>query len=265
MWDRGGLGYYNIYSNFAGQVTYSGDASGARVSGTNIVWSGAGGQIYSNFGDVLGSGSKPAVSGSNAVWEGANAGIYTNFAGQLSTLGGNQNRYSDISGTNVAWWGTDPSGQYAAFQSNYGWTLPTIKGYDSPMGIAISGTNVVWWALDSSFSDTEIYTNFAGQLTDNQWEDRDPDISGTNVAWLRRDGSNNEIWTNFGGRVFSSPDQVGAPAISGTNVVWSAWDGQGYNIFMATYGEAQVVPLPGAVLLGVLGLGAAGLKLHKYA
>lgn len=46
---------------------------------------------------------------------------------------------------------------------------------------AISGSNVVWSQWDGS--DWEIYSNFAEQLTDNDIDDRNPDISGTNVVW----------------------------------------------------------------------------------
>jgi hypothetical protein len=48
--------------------------------------------------------------------------------------------------------------------------------------------------------------------------------------------------------------------ISGTTVVWYGHDGSDYEIYMATY-----VPNPGAVILGLLGLGAVGVKLRKFA
>ena len=44
------------------------------------------------------------------------------------------------------------------------------------------------------------------------------------------------------------------------NVVWQGYDGHDYEIYMGTY-----VPVPGAVLLGMIGLGAAGIKLRKFA
>ena len=46
---------------------------------------------------------------------------------------------------------------------------------------SISGTNVVWAGWDGS--DYEIYSNFAGQLTNNNVRDVNPSISGTNVVW----------------------------------------------------------------------------------
>ena len=49
------------------------------------------------------------------------------------------------------------------------------------------------------------------------------------------------------------------PVISGLNVVWQGWDGHDYEIYMATY-----VPVPGAALLGILGLCAVGVKLRKF-
>ena len=73
---------------------------------------------------------------------------------------------------------------------------------------------MVWSAWDGS--DWEIYSNFAGQITDNEVCDACPDISGTNV-----------VWTSEG------------------------------EIYMATY-TPDVVPAPGALLLGMLGTGVVG-------
>jgi len=49
------------------------------------------------------------------------------------------------------------------------------------------------------------------------------------------------------------------------------WSGSSWNVYATNNSpywiptRAEVVPVPGAVLLGMLGLGAAGLKLRKYA
>jgi hypothetical protein len=56
----------------------------------------------------------------------------------------------------------------------------------------------------------------------------------------------------------STDDYLGD--ISGINVVWHGYDGNDWEIYMATY-----VPVPGAVILGALGLAAVGVKLRKYA
>ncbi len=50
-----------------------------------------------------------------------------------------------------------------------------------------------------------------------------------------------------------------------TYIRWTAVDGQIQNTGIDNVQFGSVVPLPGALLLGLLGLGAAGLKLRKYA
>lgn len=47
----------------------------------------------------------------------------------------------------------------------------------------------------------------------------------------------------------------------------ATWSGSGWSFVGGpwTPTRAEVVPIPGAVLLGILGLGAAGLKLRKFA
>lgn len=83
------------------------------------------------------------------------------------------------------------------------------------------------------------------------------------MVWLDGDY---QLHTNFGGLVPMGAHYGGDPAISDTNVVWFGRDvsDNDWEIYMATY-TPDVVPLPGAVLLGALGLGMAGLKLRKYA
>lgn len=45
------------------------------------------------------------------------------------------------------------------------------------------------------------------------------------MAWLHWDGSDNEIYTNFAGQLTNNSINEGSPAISGTNVVWEGNDG----------------------------------------
>ena len=110
-------------------------------------------------------------------------------------------------------------------------------------------------------SDYEIYSNFAGQLTDNTTDDSMPSISGTNIVWQYWDGSDWEIYSSFGGQVTNNNFNDYGPQISGTNVVWGGWDGSDYEIYMATWtpdeqpGPPSTIPAPGALLLGSIGAG----------
>ena len=79
--------------------------------------------------------------------------------------------------------------------------------------------------------------------------------------WEAYYAEDHEICSNFAGQITDNSYDDCYPVISGTNVAWHGWDGSDYEIFMATY----VVPAPGAVLLGILGLSVAGAKLRKFA
>jgi len=167
----------------------------------------------------------PAISGTNVVWERNldgtsldNLEIFSNFAGQL-TDNSYRDRYPDISGTNVVWEGLGGSGQ-------------------------------------------EIYSNFAGQLTDMDHGSGGAAISGTNVVWHYSYGNYlMEIYTNFGGQVTDNDFSDKSPDISGMNVVWSGYDGSDWEIYMGVYtpdeppGPPGVIPAPGALLLGSIGVG----------
>jgi hypothetical protein len=87
------------------------------------------------------------------------------------------------------------------------------------------------------------------QLTDNDYDDWNPAISGTNVVWSGFDGTDREIYSNFAGRItFNGRDDC-VPVISEMNVAWQHWDGNDWEIYMATYSNSEAVPSPGAILL----------------
>ncbi len=272
------------------------------ISGTNVVWRRGSNEIWSNFSAVqLGTGVNPAVSGNEAVWQSNLAGgwqIWSNLRGQM-TATASPNYAPDISGNKVVWWSSDGSdyeiftnfgtgqlsnnsvrdeapaisGSYVVWQgtgpyggdnveiySNFGWSTDNghINSYP-----AISGTNVVWEnSINGGTMSWEIWGYINGeivQLTNNDTRDCRPDISGTNVVWQAWDGTDWEIFSNLGFRTDNTVDDV-SPAISGRTIVWSGSDGYDYEIYMA-----QPVPVPAAVLLGMLGLSVAGLKLRRHA
>jgi hypothetical protein len=86
----------------------------------------------------------------------------------------------------------------------------------------------------------------------------------SNVSWANNSGDG-----NFDGHLGSASMAFSQPTIQ-----WSGslrldtrednWFGQGAYTTDASSVEAEVVPVPAAVLLGVLGLGVAGLKLRKF-
>ena len=140
------------------------------------------------------------------------------------------------------------------------WTITQLSNNNNTDDThpSISGTNVVWYAYDGS--DFEIYSNFAGQLTDNSTDDQWPSISGTNVVWYGWDGHDLEIYSNFAGQLTDNSADDLWPSISGTNFVWQRYDGHDYEIYMATYDGTAVnpIPAPGAIVLASIGLGFVG-------
>ncbi len=211
------------------------DDQGVDISGTNVVWrrwDGSDWEIHSNFAGQLTNNSiddeRPRISGTNVVWsasDGSDDEIYSNFAGQL-TNNSIRDRRPDISGTNVVWQYWD--GSESGINSNFAGTLYTARDVENA---AVSGTNAAWEVAHPPLpADKEVFTNFAGQLTDNSIADRYPAISGTNVVWAAYDGDDWEIFSNFAGQLTDNNIDDMWPAISGTNVVWNAHDGDDYEI-----------------------------------
>jgi hypothetical protein len=198
------------------------------------------------------------------VWQGTDLNgrhpIYSNFAGQL-TDNSTDSYTPAISGTNVVWvgWG----GSDLEIYSDFAGQVTNNSGYDE-RNPDISGTNIVWSGSDILSGEPAIYSNFAGQLSGVGNGGITPAISGTNVVWAFYDGSDFEIYTNFGGQLTDNDDfEDLTPDISGTNVVWSGYDGSDYEIYMATWspdgpeqsGPQPIVPAPGALFLGSIGAG----------
>ena len=76
------------------------------------------------------------------------------------------------------------------------------------------------------------------QLTDNSYDDREPQVSGTNVVWEGYDGDEREIFLYNGATAKKLTDNSYAdlgPQVSGSTVVWYGYDGNDYEIFMATF------------------------------
>jgi serralysin len=159
----------------------------------------------------------PAISGTNVVWQGwdgSHSQIYSNFAGQLTN--GSFNSFEPaVSGANVVW-----SNQYGRIYSNFAGELSDYSTTFDNVLPAISGTNVVWAGTTRAGNLNEIFSNFAGRLTNNTTIDWFPAVSGTNVVWVGSDGFHSQIYSNFAGQLTNDATDNEFPAISGTNVVW---------------------------------------------
>lgn len=82
------------------------------------------------------------------------------------------------------------------------------------------------------------------QLTSNNKNDTDPQVSGDRVVWQSYDGTNYEIytWTPAGGttRLATSSHPLTGPQVSGDRVVWYGSDGHDDEIFTWTSSSGPV-------------------------
>jgi beta propeller repeat protein len=78
------------------------------------------------------------------------------------------------------------------------------------------------------------------QLTNNNFNDANPQIYGSNVVWRGYDGNDYEIFLYNGSRGIitqltdNSFNDYG-PQIYGSNIVWHGFDGNDYEIILATF------------------------------
>lgn len=185
----------------------------------------------------------PRISGTNVVWhgwDGSDFEIYQKFGNNTITKVTDNNtddRLPSISGSNIAW-RQQISGVAQIVSLIDGVTTQESNASHSQSSLEISGTNIVWWGFDGN--DNEIYSNFSGQITNNNTNDWHPDISGTNMVWS---GDNNgifSIYNDFGNgteTLTSSSFSLDQPAIDGTNVVWHEDDGNDFEIFSNFAGQ----------------------------
>ena len=209
------------------------------------------------------------VWGNYIVWEG-----YDGIDWEIYFYDGNEDRifqltdnntddrFASVYGQNVVWAGHDGNDyevylfDYAAYRAagSPANTAPytrrlTFNAYDDK-DPQPSDEAVVWWGYDTnSPHDIEIfYYNFAAaaanpayqpqNISNNNYDDYDPQISGAMVTWYASDGIDNEIYLYDGTQrvqVTSNGFNDRRPDISGSIVVWEGYDGQDYEIFAFDY------------------------------
>jgi Cadherin-like/Bacterial pre-peptidase C-terminal domain len=150
-----------------------------------------------------------------------------------------------VSGNNVVWVGNDRNSgerdnEIYFYNGTLGNTIRiTNNNFDDKFSIyptsgfsTISGSNVVWVANDGNDYEIFFYSPGSGvqQLTNNEFNDDNPQIFGSNVVWQGFDGNNDEIYwyndiTKETTLLTTDPsdfDRGGTePKIWGSKIVWS--------------------------------------------
>jgi len=96
----------------------------------------------------------------------------------------------------------------------------------------VSGSNVVWTGYDGN--DREIYVyngKTTRQLTDNDYDDGGPEVWGSNVVWM---GKDREIFFYNGMTIRQLTDNTYSvlPQVYASNVVWQGFDGNDWEVFL---------------------------------
>lgn len=159
-------------------------------------------------------------------------------------VGGPALAYLDLNSINVTSTG---AGTMTVMLTDDGYTLPALGG-SGIVSSLIGGTTAGTVQLEQIFDPDN--TLFAGQHP--SFVDPDPT---NNVSLLT---------PVMGSGVFGSTQGTTVPLVgtfSLTEIVVITHMGTGTTSFNA---ESTVVPVPAAVLLGILGLGVVGMKLRKY-
>jgi hypothetical protein len=144
-------------------------------------------------------------------------------SGQLVTWSSGEGDAAEV------WFGSGPNGP----------TRITNDGVED-VNPVISGDLIVWQRWDGN--DYEIFYRTAGnpslvQLTTNDWNDRDPEVSGNHIVWVADEPSGAQIWVSWNlgppERVTNVPFDHGNPRIDGENIVFERHDGNDTEIVFA--------------------------------
>ncbi len=76
------------------------------------------------------------------------------------------------------------------------WTITQLTDNDyEEWSPKVSGPNVVWEGYDGTDSEIFLYDgNATVQITNNSYQDYAPEVSGSNIVWLGHDGNDDEVF-----------------------------------------------------------------------
>ncbi|MHC4180483.1 MAG: PEP-CTERM sorting domain-containing protein [Planctomycetota bacterium] len=213
------------------------------VSGSNVVW-------HAQYGDddleiLLYDGTttvqltnddwrhgSPVISGANVAWVRA-SGIGSGMVNELMFYDGTSTTMLEstvgIIGT-VHWSG--PFVVYWRTREGYGTDRHIVGPFPG-----IPGSAGVYTDFDGTEGDIFLYDGTSTtKLTDNDYDEFSPQISGSNVVWTGRpDGQDWEIFVYDGTSITQlthNDHNDFFPDISGSNVVWYGGDGNDYEVFL---------------------------------
>ena len=251
-------------------ATYGGGIRDLNISGSNAVWM-AGisayhlQDIYFFKGDqILELGANdfddwdPVISddGEQVAWEADDYRTYGRAYYGIRLYDGNSTQvittnipdnYPIFSGNKLFWFnGVD--GIYSYDGNN----TTLIDDYtDSPLGLQASENNLVWYSNESEDggADHEIYLLSTSenepivQLTNNLFDDKNPQTSGNKIVWQGSDGNDAEIFVYDGNDIIqltnNDVDDTN-PVIDGDSIAWQSDDGDDTEIFLATLDTTTV-------------------------
>jgi hypothetical protein len=201
------------------------------------------------------------------MWEIKDAGLQSTFS---RDWGGTLNSISDIAGDpgtqfNITLTGNEDSWQKIGIGDNFPVAANTGNSGDlsaySSYAMTIRNPNTSGWFMANIFVNsgwTDAPWNMTNQYAENTWTWIGPgsqatltlDLTTLGVTDGNPSGQDRRKWLSNIGL------QIGTNMGSGDYKMPS---GTAFNV------DVVPVPVPAAVLLGMLGLGAAGLKLRKFA